>query len=115
MSEAGFDVAHMNDRVGRGSMVGRVSVCSWASVVLFDAFFLRWEVACSWRKQDPGLLPYHITIPGHCQGRRDACLDTFSIGGLIFEYIRHTLVPVPGRLPPLLMRGLSRLGAKAMR
>lgn len=40
-----------------------------------------------------------------------AYLDTVSIGGVVFEYIEYRLGPVPVVLPPLLMRGLSRLGA----
>ncbi len=44
-----------------------------------------------------------------------AYLDTVSIGGVVFEYIQYRLGPVPVVLPPLLMKGLSRLGAKAMK
>jgi catechol 2,3-dioxygenase-like lactoylglutathione lyase family enzyme len=42
-----------------------------------------------------------------------AYLDTVSIGGAVFEYIQYRLGPVPVVLPPLLMKGLSRLGAMA--
>jgi methylmalonyl-CoA/ethylmalonyl-CoA epimerase len=44
-----------------------------------------------------------------------AYLDTVSIGGVVFEYIQYSLGPVPVVFPPLLMKGLSRLGAKAMK
>jgi len=44
-----------------------------------------------------------------------AYLDTVSIGGVVFEYIQYSLGPVPVVLPPLLMKGLSLLGAKAMK
>lgn len=42
-----------------------------------------------------------------------AYLDTVSIGGVVFEYIQYRLGPVAVVLPPLLMKGLSRLGALA--
>ena len=41
--------------------------------------------------------------------------DTVSIGGVVFEYIQYSLGPVPVVLPPLVMKGLSRLGARAMK
>jgi len=44
-----------------------------------------------------------------------AYLDTVSIGGVVFEYIQYSLGPVPVVLPPLVMKGLSRLGARAMK
>jgi catechol 2,3-dioxygenase-like lactoylglutathione lyase family enzyme len=44
-----------------------------------------------------------------------AYLDTVSIGGVVFEYIQYRLGPVPVVLPPLMMKGLSRLGAMAMK
>jgi len=44
-----------------------------------------------------------------------AYLDTVSIGGVVFEYIQYRLGPVPVVLPPLLMKGLSRLGAMTMK
>jgi methylmalonyl-CoA/ethylmalonyl-CoA epimerase len=40
-----------------------------------------------------------------------AYLDTVSIGGVVFEYIQYRIGPVAVVLPPLLMKGLSRLGA----
>ena len=42
-----------------------------------------------------------------------AYLDTVSIGGVVFEYIQYRLGPVTLVLPPFMMRGLSRLAAKA--
>ena len=42
-----------------------------------------------------------------------AYLDTVSIGGVVFEYIEYRLGPVPVVLTPLMMKGLSRLGAMA--
>ncbi len=44
-----------------------------------------------------------------------AYLDTVSIGGVVFEYIQYSVGPVPVVFPPLLMKGLSLLGAKAMK
>ncbi len=44
-----------------------------------------------------------------------AYLDTVSIGGVVFEYIQYSLGPVPVVFPPLLMKGLSILGARAMK
>jgi catechol 2,3-dioxygenase-like lactoylglutathione lyase family enzyme len=42
-----------------------------------------------------------------------AYLDSVSIGGVVFEYIQYRIGPVAVVLPPLLMKGLSRLGALA--
>jgi catechol 2,3-dioxygenase-like lactoylglutathione lyase family enzyme len=44
-----------------------------------------------------------------------AYLDTVSIGGVVFEYIQYRLGPVPVVFPPFVMKGLSRLGAMAMK
>ena len=44
-----------------------------------------------------------------------AYLDTVSIGGVIFEYIQYSVGPVRVVLPPLAMKALSRLGARAMK
>jgi catechol 2,3-dioxygenase-like lactoylglutathione lyase family enzyme len=42
-----------------------------------------------------------------------AYLDTIAIGGVVFEYIEYRLGRVPVVLTPLMMKGLSRLGAMA--
>ena len=44
-----------------------------------------------------------------------AYLDTVSIGGVVFEYIQYRLGPVTLVLPPFMMKGLSRFGAKTMK
>ncbi len=44
-----------------------------------------------------------------------AYLDTVSIGGVVFEFIQYRLGPVAVVLPPLAMKALSRLGARAMK
>ena len=38
-----------------------------------------------------------------------------TIRGVVFEYIQYSLGPVPVVFPPLIMKGLSRLGAEAMK